>query len=92
MTEEDEDVMAEFGASEQACYEYPEDTDTAKAQRAAFLSGSAWASQLIEKTTEELTEQRRTIEHLKYELALMNKHREEWKYKYIALLSGRQTT
>lgn len=32
------------------------------------------------------------IAKLKRELALSERHRDEWKYKYIALLSGRQTT
>lgn len=41
--------MAAFGASHHACYEYPQDTDIAKAQRAAFCEGAAWSADRIEK-------------------------------------------
>lgn len=37
-------TIAAFVASERACYEWPEDTETAKAQRAAFCAGAAWAA------------------------------------------------
>lgn len=37
-------TIAAFVASERACYEWPEDTETAKAQRAAFCTGAAWAA------------------------------------------------
>ena len=37
-------TMAAFGASERACYEYPDDTEIARAQRAAFIAGAAWAA------------------------------------------------
>ena len=33
--------MAAFGASDEACYRWPEDTDEHKALRAAFIAGAA---------------------------------------------------
>ncbi len=41
--------MAAFAASDQACHDYPDDTDIAKAQRAAFGAGAAWAAETIER-------------------------------------------
>jgi hypothetical protein len=44
----DTETMAAFGASERACYEYPDGSDIAALQRAAFCAGSAWAAVQIE--------------------------------------------
>lgn len=41
--------MAAFGASDASCYAYPDDTDIAKAQRAAFCAGAAWSADEIEQ-------------------------------------------
>jgi hypothetical protein len=35
--------MLALSASERACYDYPDDTELAKAQRAAFIAGAIWA-------------------------------------------------
>jgi hypothetical protein len=42
-------TMAAFGASDRACYDYPDDTDVAKAQRAAFCAGAAWSADEIDR-------------------------------------------
>lgn len=49
MTDATKSDMAAFGASDAACYSYPEDTDVAKAQRAAFCAGAAWSADEIER-------------------------------------------
>lgn len=41
--------MAAFGASDAACYKWPEDTAEAKACRAAYCDGAAWAADEIER-------------------------------------------
>lgn len=41
--------MAAFGASHAACYKWPEDTVQARACRAAYCDGAAWAAEEIER-------------------------------------------
>lgn len=45
----DETRMAAFGASERACYEYPDDTEVDVLSRTAFCKGAGWAAAEIER-------------------------------------------
>jgi hypothetical protein len=49
----DAETMAAFGASESACYKWPDDTDMHRACRAAFCDGAGWAAAEIERLTRE---------------------------------------
>lgn len=42
-------TMAAFGASEKACYLWPDDTLLDKARRSAFCEGAGWADAEIER-------------------------------------------
>jgi len=80
-------TMAAFGASDRACYDYPDDTDIAKAQRAAFCAGAGWSADEIGRLRELL---KRTLC-----LNMSNEFREEIKRtlgESVAITAGKLGT
>lgn len=61
---DDAATMAAFGASEAACYKWPDDTPEARTCRAAFCEGSAWAANALSAKDTELQTAVRNLDNL----------------------------
>jgi hypothetical protein len=75
--EPDAGDWAAFGASDAACYKWPEDTSEHKALRAAYIEGAAAQADLIERQAEEIADNEAFVSILQKEVQRLTAERAE---------------